>query len=873
MSNLRPNNSLVLPPSSRKNQQQSRVKQKVLVWSDCVLATTGFGTVSKNILKALHETGKYEIDQLAINYFGDFYDKKEVPYTLVPAKLGDPKDPYGNQMFIDSLLKKDYDIVFVINDTFVVESVTKHIDKIRNMKRSQGKKAFKLVYYYPVDCYLLKKAASMIKIADRAVAYTEFARDSTLKVEGCEPTDVIYHGTDTKVYHPLTRSEQLKFRQDYLNVKDPNRFIFMNVNRNSVRKDIARTILAFSEFRKHVPNSCLYLHTIIQDGANGHMTDLSVPLEELGFNSTHDVIFPKGYSASKGFPDFVLNRLYNCADATISTNLGEGWGLSCGSNTHINTSEGIKFLKDIQIGDKVLTSNGEYEEVLDTTNREEAVVYELEPKFSPPIITSELHPYLASKNKGATLEWLNVKKLKVGDHIAIVKPKDIGEFPESIDLASYIDCKYDTRFVWHKMGFSPKRAGLSISQVQKEFDVSKRVAEDALNKFRGKDIKSRCKSGSQAFDIYIGLLARYDTECIVEPIKMNRHIPVDDMFLEFIGWYLAEGSSENGIRIELSLHKKERYIAEKFQSWCKEILGIDSIVEDFDNKSRLRISNKILANFMQQECGKGSFNKHIPSWLIENPTKLGPLLRGLVLGDGCFCKSGYVSLHTTSPSLAFHTRDICASVGILTAIREDKIRIGNYVPYIVSFKHRKRLGEFIQLNLEQEKKEIDCIELENYFLVPIKSITRSEDNLDLLYDICVDNAHSFVANGILAHNTLTESMAAGTPVVTGNHTTAPELFGKNGERGYIYDCKEKVYVDNSGYRKWGRMDDILEQMLLCHKDWMEREKTKKHKNIVVSAQAFTKKYSWENVCQKWVKLFSELEGSSDKEKEIRGEVL
>lgn len=322
------NNSLAAPPPILSTTVQQQRKHKVLVWSDAVVATTGFGTVARHILKALHNTGKYDIDQLGINYFGDFYDKEEIPYTIVPARLGNPQDPYGNQMFINSLQKKDYDIVFIINDTFVVEEVAKYIDKIRDHKKQHGKKLFKLVYYYPVDCKFLESASTMVKVADRAVAYTNFAKESTVQVEGCRPTDVIYHGTDTNTYKPLSASEIAKYRKQYLKISDPDRFLIINVNRNSIRKDIARSILAFKEFRKEVPNSALYLHTVVKDGMGGHVIDLEVCVRELGLNTTEDVIFPRNYSAAKGFPEYVLNQLYNCADAYITTNLGEGWGLT-----------------------------------------------------------------------------------------------------------------------------------------------------------------------------------------------------------------------------------------------------------------------------------------------------------------------------------------------------------------------------------------------------------------------------------------------------------------------------------------------------------------------------------------------------------------
>lgn len=319
------NNNLKISPSIIT--QRIKPKQKVLVWSDCVLATTGFGTVSRHILKALYESGRYEIDQLAINYFGDFYDKNEIPYTLVPAKLNDPNDPYGNQMFVNSLLNKDYDIVFIINDTFVTDSVARHIQEIKDTKRKKGQKIFKLIYYYPVDCKLLPNMSTMIKIADRSVAYTNFAKESSERV-GISPTDVIYHGTDIKSFSPIPKEQRRLLRKRLLNVDDDDKFILINVNRNSMRKDIARTIYAFSEFRKQVPNSLLYIHAKILDGVSNYQIDLKVPIDELGLDITKDVIFPTRFHAAKGFPIQILNQFYNCADAFLTTHLGEGFGLT-----------------------------------------------------------------------------------------------------------------------------------------------------------------------------------------------------------------------------------------------------------------------------------------------------------------------------------------------------------------------------------------------------------------------------------------------------------------------------------------------------------------------------------------------------------------
>lgn len=325
---LSPNVARAVPTSAQLIDKRNR-KRRVLVWSDAVCATTGFGVVSKYILKALHATGKYEIDQLAINYFGDFLDTQEYPYQLQAARLNNPKDPYGNQQFLDALTKKPYDLVFVINDTFVVEEIAKHMDEIRAVKRSSNHPVFKLVYYFPVDCRYMNRAASFSKTSDYNIAYTDFAKESALKVDGLKVHDVIYHGTDTKTFRPLPAEQCRLFRKKFFNVDDDDKFILLNINRNNTRKDMARSILAFKEFRKQVPNSMMYMHTKLVDSPGwGHQIDLGVCLEHLALDMRTDVIFPRELNAANGFPVEAINQIYNAADAYITTTLGEGWGLT-----------------------------------------------------------------------------------------------------------------------------------------------------------------------------------------------------------------------------------------------------------------------------------------------------------------------------------------------------------------------------------------------------------------------------------------------------------------------------------------------------------------------------------------------------------------
>jgi len=325
-----------LTPSLPQQIKSTGPKKKVLCWSDSVLASTGFGNVSRYILDALHKTGRYEIYQLAINHFQEFYDRKKVPYVITPARLANPGDPYGNQMFIETLKKYPFDLVFIINDTFVTHRVSEALPEIQAFRGSRNLPPIPIIYYYPIDCHLLSNYSGMVQAATRSVAYTHFAAIETKKTLGVDstcPTDIIYHGADIKTFHPLSEQERQSHRQKIFQGKlSEDTFMWINVNRNSPRKDVARTLIAFKKFQEKVPNSFLYLHMLSKDvGAGAGWTiDLNVVINELGLKIGRDVGFPLNFSPATGFPPQILNILYNCADAFISTHLGEGWSLSVG---------------------------------------------------------------------------------------------------------------------------------------------------------------------------------------------------------------------------------------------------------------------------------------------------------------------------------------------------------------------------------------------------------------------------------------------------------------------------------------------------------------------------------------------------------------
>ncbi len=300
-------------------------KTKVLAWLDGPSVATGFGVVAKNVLKPLWDTGKYDIEQIAINYKGNFVNRDLYPWQMQPAAIHKADDPHGCELFVKTVFNGDYDMIFICNDLHVTSMVVEPLRQVLDHKRSQSKKVPKIIYYYPVDCHVMDQYAGMLDLADKIVAYNEHGKAETLKVKPyLEPKiSVIHHGVNTEAFKPFSRDIQNQLKAGWLKV-DPQTFVFISVNRNSSRKQLARTIYLFSEFKKKVPKSIMYMHTAMLDTT----IDLTVALRDLGLSMKTDVVFPQNYSPGKGVSDAQLNEFYNMADCFITNHLGEGWGLT-----------------------------------------------------------------------------------------------------------------------------------------------------------------------------------------------------------------------------------------------------------------------------------------------------------------------------------------------------------------------------------------------------------------------------------------------------------------------------------------------------------------------------------------------------------------
>lgn len=299
-------------------------KRELLYLGASPQIATGFATVSRHILKALYDTGKYNVTVVGINFLGDYYDQKEFPYKIYPARMDGGDDIYGRQRFLDFLSADKWDIAFTLYDPFILAPLGESIEEFKQMTRNR----FKWVGYYAVDAEQEKSwVLDCVSKTDFPVMYSQYGMDMVTKHDPNleDKAKFIYHGVNLEDYFYVGKQTTLEFKRRFLkNMVDDDTFIITNVNRNQTRKDIGRTLLAFKEFKKLVPNSLLYLHMRESD-LGGSITQKA---RQLGLENGKDITFPRGFNEYNGVPHSVLNMIYNMSDIVTSTSVGEGFGLS-----------------------------------------------------------------------------------------------------------------------------------------------------------------------------------------------------------------------------------------------------------------------------------------------------------------------------------------------------------------------------------------------------------------------------------------------------------------------------------------------------------------------------------------------------------------
>ena len=289
-------------------------KKPKLLWVADFAAMTGFGRVSGAILPRLKDN--FEVVVLACNWHGDPVKEQE-DFKMYPASNRHQPAPFGEDRIREIVEREKPDIVFSLNDPWIVSEQYRRIEDLHK------KKDFKFIGYLTMDSYnWIGGIEKHINDWDALIAFTEFGAHEFLKAGINRPVAVIPHGLDTNLFYPMDKAEARK----RLNLKD-DIFIVFNGNRNQFRKRIDITVSAFAKFAVDKPDTQLYLHMGLKDQGWQILDIFGREMRKNNLDPNGRIILT---SQSEGPPNVevdMLNAIYNAVDIGVNTTKGGGWEL------------------------------------------------------------------------------------------------------------------------------------------------------------------------------------------------------------------------------------------------------------------------------------------------------------------------------------------------------------------------------------------------------------------------------------------------------------------------------------------------------------------------------------------------------------------
>ena len=246
-----------------------------------------------------------------------------------------------------------------------------------------------------------------------------------------------------------------------------------------------------------------------------------------------------------------------------------------------------------------------------------------------------------------------------------------------------------------------------------------------------------------------GLLGRvWATPHTVEPLP----VPIpdgwndDDEFWWMVGRWVGDGwLSRAGASVLICCgHHESDMLETKLNDWRRT---------EQETTTRFRLANRPLHTWLETHFGRGAQNKSVPSWLLGAPLRIREAwMAGYVSADGWVQTrdSGTVntSTRTVSPRLALGTRLLAATLGFTPGLYDREQTTTTIEGRPVTGAHTYRV-DWTDTPAGGPYSQSFTDDLHVWGRV--RSVDLHEANVPV-YDLEVEDDHSFVADGFVVHN-------------------------------------------------------------------------------------------------------------------------
>ena len=243
------------------------------------------------------------------------------------------------------------------------------------------------------------------------------------------------------------------------------------------------------------------------------------------------------------------------------------------------------------------------------------------------------------------------------------------------------------------------------------------------------------------------------------------NIKINNDFCRLAGYYLAEGyvrTNKCKGTVGFVFGSKEQGFVQDVIALMQKSFGV-APAGLTTNQRKTAIDVKFysarLARFFETNFGKGAQNKHIPFWMMQlSLEKQTGLLCGLWRGDGYFDSNRQRAKYVTiSKQLAYQLRILLLRQRIIGSFSEGRaygIHKKSYLCYVQDDASLETLKAILGLECRIKPRQKDIHKSwfdKKFYFTTIREIKAFDYN-GPVYNLEVDDAHSYVSNALTLHN-------------------------------------------------------------------------------------------------------------------------
>ena len=373
---------------------------------------------------------------------------------------------------------------------------------------------------------------------------------------------------------------------------------------------------------------------------------------------------------------------------------------SCFVEDTIISGENFRQIKDIQLDDNVLGIDGYLNKVYDIKKRTyKGELFTIKGRNFMPIKATIDHPFLVIDKYRKPNKKHKVNGIVTQQRWAIVKNLKVGQY-----------------------------VGISIPQVKNSCDK-----------------------------IYLEEKGNYSS-----------FLKLDNNLARFLGYYVGDGYYSNS-RIGICLNKTEVEYQEEVKELIHEIFGVNFSYKKYSKKDTctdIGFYNNEIGNMLKKICGKNVYHKQIPLCILynQNLDLLKNFLIGYFKADGHILNKNnnkeFFGFTTVSKILALQLQLAFTRFKVLCSIytqNEKDIKIQDKLVHCKeSYKiqsSQDKAFDILDLKKTKRTKRITehFFEYDNKLWAKIDKITKENFEGDV-YNLEVENTHSYLANNYIVHN-------------------------------------------------------------------------------------------------------------------------